>query len=177
MQLSRTERWILANQYRILEKLSRDKEEAQAYSEGREALEWGYELHYPSLAEHILEETLSCEECAEVKDILFMYSTLQAASEVIAEVSLIDEELLVFPGFLANTETRQWIYARYRCGRAAGTKLRARSEDLQSFVPMLDRYRKMLREWKKADPGKLTREDVNRILAAGDIPPLRKGEG
>ena len=102
-----------------------------------------------------------------MKDILFMYHTLQEAHQVFPAVWLIDEDLLAFPGFYANTETRQWAYAKYYCDRWGGTKVRKKSEDFQSFGPMLDRYRKSLREWKNTDPGKLTREDVIRILSVG----------
>ena len=166
MQLSRTERWILANQYRILEALSADKRQAQAYADAREALEWGFELVCNLLAEPSLEETLSREECAEIRNILTMYGTLQEARDVFPDIHLLDPHQLVFPGLDANIETRQWCYAQY-CRDRLGMRLETLVKEMSSASPMLGAYRKMLPEWKKVDAGKLTREDVARIVTAG----------
>jgi hypothetical protein len=54
MKLTRTERWILVNQYRILEALYPD--EAKWFAENREALSSGYELHYRGMIDFIYDE-------------------------------------------------------------------------------------------------------------------------
>lgn len=66
MKLSRTERWMLSNQYRILEALY--PADAGSYARHREALESGYELHYDWMIGSIYDDkdTLSSEDCREV---------------------------------------------------------------------------------------------------------------
>ena len=79
MNLSGTERWILSNQYHILEKLTKNKSQAAEYAHYREILESGYEALYPNLVDRVLEKTLSPEACKEVQDVLVMYLHLQGA--------------------------------------------------------------------------------------------------
>lgn len=81
MQLTRVERWILSNQYRILEIL--DPREASGYAHQREALECGYEGEYGTIAEYIYPEkhVMSAAACSEVIDILDMHSILKLSVE------------------------------------------------------------------------------------------------
>ncbi len=51
MKLTRTERWILSNQYRILEALYPD--ERGSLEKARIALESGYELEYDGMSQRI----------------------------------------------------------------------------------------------------------------------------
>src|SRR5712691_4996753 len=105
MKLSRTERWILVNQYSILEKI--DPENAADYAEARQALQDGYELHYDWIAEGVYDEphTMSEAECREVIDILSMFSALHYSYEALSDKSDIDEHRIKFIGFSGNGET------------------------------------------------------------------------
>src|SRR5437016_2554123 len=120
MKLSRFERWMLANQYRILEKI--DPDEAQHYAEARQAFENGYELHYEWLAEGIFDDPhiMSEFECREVIDILSMFSALHHSFEALPDKSGIDKARIKFLGFSGNDETKQMGYANYFCKRQGG---------------------------------------------------------
>ena len=69
IKLTIVEREILANQFRILEKLEGDNQQRD-YRNLIEALESGYELHYMDVFEDLSETTLSKDDCRRVLDIL-----------------------------------------------------------------------------------------------------------
>ena len=69
IKLTIVEREILANQFRILEKLEGDNQQRD-YRNLIEALEGGYELHYMDVFEDLSETTLSKDDCRRVLDIL-----------------------------------------------------------------------------------------------------------
>ncbi len=166
MKLTRTDRWILSNQYRILEALYPN--EATAFAEAREAIECGYELHYRSLSEHIYDEGFSVEECNEVVDILDMFCTLKHSYEELPNKSGIDASEIEFDGFDGNYETKHMVYARYFCNHDGGrfSELTP-NNDFNSHAPRLDRYRRMVKRWKDcADKHSLKKEDILRIMAA-----------
>jgi uncharacterized protein len=71
MHLSMTERLILRNQYRILEKLYPN--ESESYSQFQRILESGYEMHYLEMFQTIDEDIMPREQSKEVLDILSMY--------------------------------------------------------------------------------------------------------
>src|SRR4051812_36928485 len=74
MKLSVVERTMLANQYRIREKL----EEDETFGRFADILEAGYESLYPKIFEWIHEPTAE-EIGAETQDIFDMYRALSAA--------------------------------------------------------------------------------------------------
>jgi len=162
MKLSRIERWMLANQYRILEKLYPD--EAKEYAHNREAIEYGYELEYGHIIEHIYEQGLSEEECREVKDIMAMFSSLKASYNQLEDKSGIDEGKLAFRGFSGNDETMQMAYAQYLYQSRSFRDLE-HGDDFNSHFPMLSSYRKMLSEWKNSEnEHALSKDDIIRII-------------
>ena len=75
IKLTIVEREILANQFRILEKLEGDNQQRD-YRNLIEALESGYELHYMDVFEDLSETTLSKDDCRRVLDILEMFRGL-----------------------------------------------------------------------------------------------------
>ncbi len=150
MELSRTERWILSNQYRILEVLY--PSEAEIFKNHRDAIERGYELEYAAICPaYPDDETLSSKGCQEVIDILSMYRALE----------------IKFPGFDGNEETNQYAYARHL--RDEDRFMESLKEsDFNSHTPMLGRYREMLYEWNASpDKNSLTADDVRRITSPG----------
>lgn len=162
MKLTRTERWILSNQYHILEALQPD--EAEDFAAVREALERGYEIHYGEYSQHIYDEndTLSENECHEVIDILVMHEALKDAYEKLDDTSGIEEWRVKFSGFDGNNETTRLGYTRYFVGMGD----RFTGYDINSHCPMLDRYRKMLNAWNQSEKRyELTKEDVVRITS------------
>jgi uncharacterized protein YfbU (UPF0304 family) len=162
--LSKTERWILSNQYLILEKLYPD--EAKWYAERREAIESGYELHYQGGAEHI-SDPMPVHECKEVLDILTMFSTIQSSMEELTDKSGIDEHWSQFPGFDGNNESRQLAYAHYFCGHDGGRFKDLDGQIINSHFPGLAKLRAMLSEWRKIEHHRnMTKDDLVRITNA-----------
>lgn len=175
MQLSRTERWMLANQYKILEALYPD--EAAYYEKSRTALERGYEMEYPWLCEHIYEETLSVEECREVLDILEMFSNLKYSYEKLQDKSGIDEYRISFSGFDGNNEGAYLDYADHYCNREDDIRYPELGfpKDLNSHAPLLGGYRRMLEEWRTSkDKLHLSKTEIIRITEALTHPDNRK---
>jgi uncharacterized protein YfbU (UPF0304 family) len=167
MRLSRTERWILANQYRILERLY--PEEADSLAETREALEEGFELHYPPEGIYADKDIVTEDECREVLDILDMYRAFTSAYDGLKDKKGIDKTLIKFRGFDGNNETKQMAYARYFCNLDNGRyqELGLAKSDFNSHFPVLGRYRAMLAEWNtSAKKHELTKDDIIRIISA-----------
>jgi len=77
----------------------------------------------------------------------------------------IDATELSFEGFDGNNEGRHYAYTLFVIndqGRWAESK----KPDLNSHMPMLDRYRSMLKRWRQsADKHQLSKDDVVRIIA------------
>jgi uncharacterized protein len=168
MQLSLRDRWILANQYRILEKLY--PEEAKGFAVAREVLENGYELHYSWITDFLSDgdQMMSAEESKEVLDILDLFSVLKRSYNKLEDKSGIDEWKVQFAGFSGNEETKQMAYTRFFTGLNGGryTDL-DRGDDFNSHFPMLDTYRTMVATWKeKGKLRELTNEDIRHILDA-----------
>lgn len=164
MKLSRVERWILSNQFAILVKLYPD--EADSYDQMREIVEKGYELHYDWISEHIYEDNyiMTSEECTEVLDILDMFRALKYAYEELTDKSDVDDLWVRFHGFDGNTETKYLGYARFLIDREGRFTNLDRGDNLNSHMPVLDIYRRMVQKWRKSkDPQKLTKEDIARI--------------
>ncbi len=166
MELTKTERWILSNQYKVLESLYPD--EAEDYGNCRKVLERGYELHYNEITGHIDADVMSEDECDEVIDILTMFKLLRRAYDDLQEKPDIEELLLKFSGFDGNNERKQLSYARFFLSHDSG-----RVNDLDwpdvsnSHFPVIEDYRRMLIEWKKSKKEyHLTPDDIVRISSA-----------
>ncbi|HEX3682227.1 MAG TPA: YfbU family protein [Bryobacteraceae bacterium] len=160
MELSKVERLILANQFRILEKI--DPDEARDSQMALEILRNGYTLDYESLVSHFDKE-VSEATCREVRDILDLYRALKKALRELPEGTLTEKEA-TFKGFDGNEETEHYSYVLFliEVQRKWGESATA---ELNSHCPMLERYRPMLEQWKRC-PKKwdLTAEDIGRIL-------------
>jgi uncharacterized protein YfbU (UPF0304 family) len=167
--MTKVERRILANQYRILAALN--KSEAKGYKEMAEALENGYELHYDD--PNVYDDTLSTDECREVLDILSMHDEMRMS----AEASGVDPKVVAFDGFDGNNEPKQMGYAAYYCGLEQGhfKQLAGKAFDFNSHMERMPKYRAMLREWRalreamKKTGGHwvpFTKAELERILSA-----------
>lgn len=168
MKLSRPERWILVNQYRILEALYPN--DAESHAKCREALECGYELHYDLMTTHIFsgEAAMSEDECQEVIDILYMFTVLKRRYEVLEDTSGINEWHIEFKGFDGNNETKQMAYARFLCTGSDRHFDELGGGDFNSHAPLLQAYRCMATQWRdSADRYSPTREEIIRIIIAG----------
>jgi len=161
MELTKVERLILFNQYRILGKL--DPDEASASEEACEILESGYTLEYETLASHI-DRDMSEVKCREVRDILDMYRALKAAQRDLPAGTLANGDA-TFLGFDGNNETEHFAYATFLM-EVQDKWAESKQDPRNSHWPLLSRYRTMLQAWKEsASRWDLTPEDVARILS------------
>jgi uncharacterized protein YfbU (UPF0304 family) len=168
MKLTRAERWILSNQFRILEALYPD--EAESFQKAREVVEEGYELNYDWITQHISPDNhmLSDEECREIIDILAMFSALKDSYQNLTDASEIEEQAITFGGFDGNSETTQRDYVLFLVDREHKFLSLDRGHDFTSDRPRLYAYRRMLLEWRKSDESyELVKEDILRIVSAG----------
>lgn len=150
LDLSRVQRWLLANQYRLLERATSDEAQALSYRQAYEALERGYEAHYSAAMAHIELNTLSPAQCREVSNILDLYLALQASCAVLDDREDIEPSQLVFPGFEPKRESRLRGYAHFLRQSPESRYARlAVADDLSSRRPMLEEYRAMLETWTR----------------------------
>lgn len=172
MTLTRTDRWMLSNQYKMLAKL--DPENADHYEHVREILEQGYELHYRWVAEHIYDgdSIMTAEQCREVLDILEMFSLLKQTSADSGP----NAWRLKFSGFDGNTESKYMAYSKFFCEQDEGRYPELdRGDKFNSHMPSLERYRRQLAAWHSSkDPRQLTTEDIQRISDAAVHPANRE---
>ena len=164
MDFSITERLIIANQFKILEKLY--PEEAEYYAAHRKALESGYKLHYAEIAENFFDE-MSEEECREVIDILDMYRSLTFSFNRLPDKTGIAESEIHFDGFDGNDETRQYLYAQYfivDLDRFTELTYGQKHPDLNSHGHRLQKYRTMLAVWNSIDDKHNLNPDQIRVI-------------
>ncbi len=168
--LSLKERLALANQCKILAALY--PQEADQYRSHVEALQSGYEMHYPWIVEDF-SSGLGKEECSEVLDVLQMYDDLAYSYEALADKDGLREDDVAFPGFDGNNEGAQMDYARYfvvDLGRYGRLRQRALDIGFNAHFPTLAMYRRMLPAHRRLSraPKALSASDIRAILRAGE---------
>jgi uncharacterized protein YfbU (UPF0304 family) len=132
MKISKVERTILLNQFRILEKVDPDggwEASVKVFDRGFAA---EYEDHLAA-GDEISEEI--CDECAEIME---MFRSLANAGSKTR-----------FEGFDGNNETSYLSYVRHLWETDRFTE--SKHDDIDggnSHFPMLSRYRRMLAEWR-----------------------------
>jgi uncharacterized protein YfbU (UPF0304 family) len=165
MDLTLFERRVLANQYRILEKL--DPPGASDHEAIYEALESGYALEYDEAFTGMSDE-LSKEECNLVWNSMSLFLALQRSAASLPDRVGLDEWRLKFQGFDGNNETSYMAYARYILEkRQRFTDLGLGEDRVNSHTEMVPTYRAMFAKWKN-DYGKrydLSREEIDTLLA------------
>jgi uncharacterized protein YfbU (UPF0304 family) len=165
MKLSRTERWMLANQYRILAALY--PEQAAVYRGQAEALERGYQNAIDRMSAHVMRDDTNRKESDEVDEILTMFDAVQRAYRTLDDNFGIDAWRVSFTGFDRTTEEDYLGYAHYLLSHERRYPNMATGADLDAGRPMLRDYRRMVDEWKKRGSStQLDRKDLIAILDA-----------
>lgn len=166
MEITRKDRWILRNQFLILEGLAESEEDREYWDMCREIVENGYEYHYEWISERIIEDTLSMDESEEVLDILSMFSRLVTTY---GRLSREDREEIVnpnklFKGFSLNHNPKYLGYANFYCNMDGG-RFKELGGVSDSHFPQLPLYRKMIERFEESeDKYNLTKDDLIRIL-------------
>ena len=165
MKLSRTERWMLANQYRILAAL--DPARSARYNDCVVALEKGYAKVIDRMAEHVSRDDTDRKESEEVDEILTMFDALQRGYRVLEDAYGIDPAQLQFPGFDAKTEADYLGYAQFLLERERWPERLDAARNLDTRAPMLRTYRRMLDEYRRrVRDGELSLRDLGAIIDA-----------
>lgn len=164
--LSLKDRLLLSNQYRILELL--DKEGAAEHEEHRAVLTRAQETHYVTLLEDF-SNTLNLELTGEVMDILALFSRLRLSFDHLDGQTSIAEEGIEFSGFHPEFEREMLSYAQFymqKLGRHRWLR-GGDGQGIESSVPMLDVYRRMLSAWKGIGMAKvLSESEISDIVNA-----------
>lgn len=155
IKLTIVEREILANQFRILEKLEGDNQQRD-YRNLIEALESGYELHYMDVFEDLSETTLSKDDCRRVLDILEMFRGLIYSYHGLkrdgVETALTENDVK-FVGFDGNDplECKYMLYTSYFIKDLDRySEIQEISHpDFNSHCKMLSTYMGMLQRWNE----------------------------
>ena len=183
MKLSRSERWILSNQYRILEKLQADETEVAYFRRCREVIDSGYEIEYGWIADYIVDEEqcLTREDCKEVLEILDMHRDLKYSYGELADKTGIDEADIFFGGFDGNSEVKMLGYLHHLRKEGKYDMLDPGQDDFNSHISMLGAYRGMLVVWKALRERRgvrrdsLTHEELLAVIAAKPHPNSPQG--
>lgn len=166
MELSKTERLILMNQFQILKYL--DADAARHYERASEILRKGYTLLYPEIAD-ILEESELCGEKVQLlKDIIDAYKSLEAyKSSNPDDTEVGHHPWAVFRGFDNTTETEYHNLARLLIGEGL----------IDSETPTLPKYRMVALTWAgHGKPAEICQGIAWAMLGLG-IPNSTKDEG
>jgi uncharacterized protein YfbU (UPF0304 family) len=164
MKLSRTERWMLANQYRILAAL--DRANAETYTDCVVALERGYAKVIDRMSAHVSRDDTDHEESDEVDEILTLFDALQRAYRVLDD-DAIDPLDVQFPGFDGKSEPDYLGYAQFLLEREHWPEHLNAARTLDTRAPMLRQYRRMMDEWKRRGrSADLDRRDIVAIVGA-----------
>lgn len=181
MKLDRKDRFIIANQLKILEALYPD--EASSYAVQRTAFEEGYESHYPWAMEHISDEPLSESDTKEVVDTLDMFRAIRHCYNNLLDKTGIDEHGLRFLGYDGNdpVECRLLGYARYFVVELERFQEILEDQgghfDFNSHREMREVYRRMLNVWMQLPAEQrhnLTKDQLVEITNARIHPQNRR---
>lgn len=161
--LSKLERLKIANQYRILEKLS-EGHDAEHYGNLADIYQYGYTYLYDLATEHFHED-MPEELAQEVIDILDLHRALMFSVQDLpdAEKGALPEKVK-FEGFDGNNESSHLVFARFYCEKLG------RFNELSivnSHGKTLDRYQAQLKAWNRlGKKHRLTKGEVEELLAA-----------
>ncbi len=167
MKLTKKDRVILINQYRILAALNPN--EAERYKELAEILENGFEVFYSLIDEWISDE-MAEEDGNFVLEILDFYTLLEEYKfRNPTDYDITEHNLSTFKGFDGNMETEHMFFVRFIINTQGKFPEQGRyamkTDNFNSYTPMLDAYKRIIQNWNKEgreyDP---TRETILRIL-------------
>lgn len=164
MEMSSTQRLILANQYRLMSLL--DSENTAKYARFETIVRGGFALELRELDKDF--SNISEQECRIVRDTLEMYHALHISYNNLADKSAVTLHRLLFNGYCAVREWKYLNYLRFVILNEGKYQEFMRCEHgCDSQTPMWDKYTKMLDVWR-ACPHEyhLSIEEILNILNA-----------
>jgi uncharacterized protein len=162
--LTRKERLTFYNQFKILQQLATDPEDAKHYEELCNVLQNGWQLEYHKVFASIWGEEVSRQDGRFVMDVLDMFKALQLSHSQLVDKNGIDTKDLIFSGFDGNNETDLMSYTEYLKDEAKRWKDELANAPMDSHRPRRDFYQRMMDRWNEAkDKWKLTNEEIKHI--------------
>jgi uncharacterized protein YfbU (UPF0304 family) len=170
MTLSKKDRLLLINQYKILAAL--DKSEESHYLELIEILERGYSIFYSMIDEWVSED-MPEGEGRFVLEILDLYRAIEDVKRSSKDSRVIGHTYGVFPGFDGNNESEYLGLCRFLIEKQGKFQEQMqylqKNDGMNSHMPMVKKYRRMLDEKltiSSPDSWRLTVEQVLKVLDA-----------
>ncbi|MDX7931357.1 YfbU family protein [Acinetobacter baumannii] len=168
MSYTKSERLILINQYKILASLESDN--AKYYNELIQILENGYQIFYSSI-DQWLESEMTIEDSRFVLEILDLYRSLEDLKRRTQDQNLLDHPYSIFKGFDGNNESEYISFTRFLIdvqGKFQEQKKYLFENDhLNSHMPMVSKYKKMLEKSKSfPDIWSMTVDNALEVLDA-----------
>ncbi len=167
-QLTKKDRLMLINQYKILAAL--DKDEESHYFELIEVLENGYSIFYSMVDEWVADD-MPVEDGRFVLDILDLYRAIEDVKRSTKDERILSNNYSFFRGFDGNNETEHMGFCRFLIemqGKFQGQKpYLLKNDNLNSHIPMIDKYSRLLEAAKQiSDIWSMSPEQVLQILDA-----------
>lgn len=168
MKLSKKDRVLLINQYKLLAALY--KEEEAHYRELIGILENGYEIFYSMIDEWISDD-MPTDEGKFVLNILDLYRVIDDLKRSSKNQELADHPYSFFRGFDGNHETEYMGFCRFLIDEQGKFQEQQqyflKNDHLNSHMLMIDKYKRMLGVAENiSDVWKMTVEDALSILNA-----------
>lgn len=164
MEMTSTQRLILANQYELMALLN--PEQAAHFRRLKTIVQCGFAKELQELDKGF--SYLTEAECKMVRDTLEMYHALQVSYNNLANKSVISEHQTKFIGYCAIREKKFCQYVKFlRETEKLYTDVVFHTEDTDAQFCMADKYQKMLAAWR-ACPHEyhLSAEEIRKILNA-----------
>ena len=174
MNLSKTERLILANQFQLLSTQDNDYFGKERCLQFVTILMDGYELLYDEIFSGMNEE-VSAETCRFVLDVLSMYRTISNCFYRLPEKTLTEEDI-AFAGFDGNEETKEYSFLNffisdyYRFRDLKGNKwmeVNSHSRMVPRYIKQLEIYNSIIESKKETFQPygyELNEEEIKRVL-------------
>ena len=169
LQLTDTERLILANQYEILGSLKKDETYTRLAEQLRDGHEWLYQQNFEYFSPN-----MSNVDAELVVTILGIYSDIKDSYAQLADKSEIEAHQVEFPGFDGNNEGELLRFSRAlrESDRFVET---LPQHGKNSHMPTRDIYGRMVAMWEEL--GKphfpLSKDQIVAVLAARTHPSNR----
>ena len=168
MEITKRDRLILINQYRILASLN--KNEADHYEELISILENGYAIFYSQLDEWISDE-MPEDEGRFVLEVLDLYRAIEDVKRASKDNRLLAHRYSFFRGFDGNNETDHMSFCRFlieKQGKYQEQKqYLLKNDNLNSHMPMIEKYSRMLDEAKSLpDKWSMNADEALRVMDA-----------
>lgn len=150
MELSKTERIILINQYEILKNLEEDH--AEYYDKLIEILEYGYEYFYSEIDR--LSSVISLDESKFIIDLLSFYRNLERYKrENPANEDIKKHYYAIFRGFDGNEEGGFYSFTKFVIEIdnlfAEQLQYSEETDGFNSHSRMIEKYRRIVEKWRE----------------------------